>query len=73
MCLHSSSKCTFFFSCERKNYSSVLHLEVWEDISLALVALKDNFLVTYAATAMNYELPVKHVASLRGILFKKPF
>lgn len=62
VCLHSSSKCTFFSSpCERKNYSSVLHLEVWGDISVALVvlkdyltcalvALKDNFSVTDAAT-----------------------
>lgn len=73
MCAYIVHQNVHFFSPERKNYNSVLHREVWEDISVALVALKDNFLVTYAATAMNYELPVKHVASLRGILFKKPF
>lgn len=44
VCPHSSSKCTIFFSPlhERKNDSSVLHLEVWEDISVACVVLKDD-------------------------------
>lgn len=61
VCLHSSSKCTFFLPSERKNYSSVLHLEVWEDISVALVVLKDD--LTCALVALKDNLSVTDAAT----------
>lgn len=50
MCAYIVHQNVHFFRSERENYSSVPHREVWEYISLAFVALKDNFPVTDAAT-----------------------
>lgn len=49
------------FSSERENYSSVLHLDIWEDTSVALVALKDN--LTFALVALKDNFSVTDAAT----------